>query len=934
MKRILALLLAAVLALTLVMPVAAAPAQDAEGELPYVDLYNMGAGTPEEMEAIFQHGAKSVMVGDYLLQADEYTGNFRITNTKTGQKIDSLPAYFTEGIDSVFDYNTRADLFSDLKMTYYFSSEKAFAQVDAGGSAGIGSDSNIKQTANSFEHSVAKGQLEIEVLDNGFIFNYGFNEIDTVVMPLIFPEEDWLKWIEKVEDPAVREEFEILYEPYDFKEIRSQMAYWDKMQKNDRNNDEYKSEYSAWQRKASVCITYPGVKDLYNNGDNGVYYIYHQTLGCNSNTRNHVVEVWEEAGMTVEDYFDICERLGGYSNIFSVGGCTVPVRITADEQGLISYTILNEEITAGPGYYINYLESARYMTASFADQEGYTVVPSGCGAIIDNDAAGTLMKDVYYAIGGTDNARSQSGGIPYRETNILPLYGVVRDNEVVTAIIDKGYTAAQVHVEIDYPLASKRVNRTSVVFEMTPYDQTKVNGISSSEGGQQGFQLFPRQIVNGLSYGLLPKGEYTVNFTFTIEENPGYDKVANTYRAYLIGKGMQQTADVEEDIPLMLDFYGCIDKAVLFLGIPFEVKYALTDFEQAMEIMDYLKNECGVQDMDLRYLGWTNGGVYSTAPSKIKPVNKLGGTKGLAELTAYMEENAYGFYPDVNLVTVYRDEWFDGFKPNKMTSKRIDFVHAILHGVDYVMGQTLSGWQSRYVISPRYYEDIFEDFRSEISKKLPEIKSYSFSENGKTVSGDYTLDEYIYTNEAVELVNGFMSSFKADGYDIATEKGVSNMLPYVSTVFRLPMTSSKLLIETEQIPLAQMVIHGSIEYCGESINEYQNDKEYVLKCLEYGALPYAVLMYAPDTDLKDTILMDLYSLNYKDWTDSIRDVYAQVNGVLAELQDERIVAHAVVAEDVNVTTYGNGTQIVCNYGETDYTYNGTVVKSIGFAVIK
>ena len=216
-----------------------------------------------------------------------------------------------------------------------------------------------------------------------------------------------------------------------------------------------------------------------------------------------------------------------------------------------------EEIEAGPGFYVNYVHAARWMCTSFSDEEGYLVVPSGSGAIINNDASDVVMTQAQYLLGGTDNAKSQSGGIPYRETNVLPVYGVVKNGYAVTAIVESGIQHTTLDVEVDYPVAGRNINRIGILFETILFDSVKVDGYSSSD--QQSFQLFPRRIVDGLAYGLLPKGSFEITFRMSEGNNANYSYMASVYRDKLIAEGMTEKADVDDALPLMMDIYGCID---------------------------------------------------------------------------------------------------------------------------------------------------------------------------------------------------------------------------------------------------------------------------------------------------------------------------------------------------------------------------------------
>ena len=876
-----------------------------------------------------------------MLQVDAGTGNFRFTNMKTGQKMDSLPTLFVEGIETIIEAQTKQDFLSDLTVEYFFNPLEAMKSVSKNAAGGTGTGNGFSgvsslQTFYSYTHSLLQDQFSVEKIQNGFRIEYGINETTTPILPLVLSEAQWEKYFSRIEDESVRETLEYRYVAYDFGEIRQQRSYWQKLVNSDKKNMDYANELSYWNSEYSKCVTYPGMQGIWNRKDNGIYYICTGTAGEGNFTADdlkYFEEAWtKHAKMTEEEYTDLCQELNGYTNPYANGGCVVPVELTIDAGGVLNYNVMVEEIEAGPGFYVNYIHAARWLCTSLTNEEGYLVVPSGSGAIIDNQASDVVMPQALYQLGGTDNAKSQSAGIPYRENNVLPVFGVVKNGTAITAIVESGVTHTALETEVNYPIAGISINRIGVQFETILYDSVKVDGFSSNE--QQGFQLFPRQIVDGLAYGLLPEGTFGISYRMSSGNDANYTYMASVYRDKLIAGGMTEKLDADENIPLMMDIFGCIDKSVLVLGIPFETKYALTRFDEAKEIMEYLKAEAGVEDFDVRYLGWANGGYFSSSPTKIKVQRQLGGTEGLTALISYAEENGYGLYPDVNLVTVYKDLWFDGYNSNKMTSKRIDFVYAILHGTDLVTGRTMSGWHSRFVISPRYYDTVFTKFRSEIDKKIPELKSYAFSENGKSVSSDFTLNKYVYRNESTQMVAEFMRQFEEDGYKIATETGAEFMLPYVSNIWRLPQSSSKLLIETEQIPLAQMVLHGSVVYCGEAINETQDDELYILRCLEMGMVPYLESMYTVDDDLKDTLFMDYFSLNYKDWTESVKTIYSEVNEVMKDLQDQAIAGHEILASNVRKTTYANGVSVIVNYSKVPYDYNGQTVDARGYVVIK
>ena len=55
---------------------------------------------------------------------------------------------------------------------------------------------------------------------------------------------------------------------------------------------------------------------------------------------------------------------------------------------------------------------------------------------------------------------------------------------------------------------------------------------------------------------------------------------------------------------------------------------------------------------------------------------------------------------------------------------------------------------------------------------------------------------------------------------------------------------------------------------------------------------------------------------------------------MKELQYEFLDGHSELAPGVFRSVFSNGTQIVCNYTEEDFTYEGKTVKPMTYAVLK
>jgi len=93
-------------------------------------------------------------------------------------------------------------------------------------------------------------------------------------------------------------------------------------------------------------------------------------------------------------------------------------------------------------------------------------------------------------------------------------------------------------------------------------------------------------------------------------------------------------------------------------------------------------------------------------------------------------------------------------------------------------------------------------------------------------------------------------------------------------------------------------------------------------------------MYKEDSVLKNTYFVNLYSLNYANWLNESSEIYKTVDSVMAGIQNQYIVNHERLAENVYMSTYENGTKIVVNYGSEAYRNNGITVDARDYLVIK
>ena len=151
----------------------------------------------------------------------------------------------------------------------------------------------------------------------------------------------------------------------------------------------------------------------------------------------------------------------------------------------------------------------------------------------------------------------------------------------------------------------------------------------------------------------------------------------------------------------------------------------------------------------------------------------------------------------------------------------------------------------------------------------------------------------------------------------------------------VPLNSSDLSCESYSIPFYQMVVHGYVDYTGAPMNTSADAERTYLASIESGANLYYSFYTSEENPLKET---QVGTLMYPTWIgtfyDDIKKQYTEFQSLFQTLRCKLIVSHQRVTNDVFVTTYEDGTEIIVNYGETDYSMNGRRIPANGFEVQK
>ncbi|MHC1695535.1 MAG: DUF5696 domain-containing protein [Eubacteriales bacterium] len=598
------------------------------------------------------------------------------------------------------------------------------------------------------------------------------------------------------------------------------------------------------------------------------------------------------------------------------------------------------------------------VTANSRLETGYVFYPDGSGTLIRFEDIGSKSLTITNRIYGPDYSFYKISG-NHNENIRMPVFGVITNSihetgvfeedpngeattEATTAaadaatppaapkpdsyeynavtegflgIIEEGEAGAEISVDCGATL--HKYYPVFCYFYPRPTDQYNLDSVSA--GSSTIWTVRSRRKYTG---------NYTLRYMMLSGDKASYAGMANAYREYLLKREMiNPIKTAEEDIPLYLEAFGLIHTAERPFGIPMQLKTKLTTFDDAKTMIDTL-NEQGIRNINIKYLGWANNGLYTKPPTTVKVESKLGGSSGLTELAAYATEKGATIYPDFNFVMTDWDAPFDGFGYKRDTAKTMDNKTAI----EQVYNPALQMFRARgfMIIAPKRMMSFYEQVWKKYEKlKVGAISTVSL---GEYLSSDHKRSDPYNRDDSKELTIELLEKIKTDNQKVLLNGGNIFTVKYASGILELPIDSSRFANASEAVPFVGMVLHGTVDYAGTPINMAGDYQYELLKAIENGASPYFVLSYQNTPKLKNTGFYDYYSVDFTTWLSDVVDTYNTLNGALKPVSNAYVVNHEFLNDDGTLVKveYSNGKGFIINYNRSDAEVDGKTVPALGF----
>lgn len=591
----------------------------------------------------------------------------------------------------------------------------------------------------------------------------------------------------------------------------------------------------------------------------------------------------------------------------------VPVTYTL-ENGAFCATVLTNEIEDGTKAYLVNLSLLPYFGAAGAGEDGYMLVPDGSGAIVSFNNGIILSSDYDKPVYGNDPVAEAVGAVSYEENILMPVFGTVHSGgNALMGVITEGDGAASLAV----------LNGNANNYWNTVYSKMRYRVYT------QGTSLYKNNHTNTVStvtHNSFDSDEYTVSYYFLSGDEADYSGMAKKYRAYLTEKyGLTAKSSTPA---LAVDIYGALTEKTTTFGVTHNTSRVLTDFETAEEIVKALKAD-GADNLCIRYIGWSNNGVYNEKiATKASPLKVLGGKKAFASLNDYLNEVGVEFYPVADIVTFTKSGGGASIKgdsakaTNGSANKISEYSPVTLLPID-----DCDPW---VLLKPSLLTEYAEKLVKSC-KKL-DISSVSFAEVGENIWSDFTKSGGTYRTRSVKYTEEMLKTAADSLSGIAVSGGNAYAAALADRVFELPIASSGYEIFEYDIPFAQLVLHGLVDYTTPYFKQSADMRTVFLKAVETGSDLLFACVGDDSYKVGKTRLQKLYSSEFSLWREEAVEYYSELCALSKQTGGAEITGHECVEEDLFKVSYSNGTVLYVNYSAAEKTADGVTVAAKGYTV--
>ncbi|MGC8813007.1 DUF5696 domain-containing protein [Dictyoglomus sp.] len=603
---------------------------------------------------------------------------------------------------------------------------------------------------------------------------------------------------------------------------------------------------------------------------------------------------------------------------FSTQGVTIAIEFILTEAGF-KVRIPIDSIKEEGDLKINRIWVLPYFTYGSKKDNGYLIVPDGSGALVRFDHKVGNERGFELPVYGYDFGLPLYDMPPKTEGIRLPIFGAKRNDLGILGVIESG--------DFDSNIACYMAGNATSYFRVFPiFDYRRIHKFllyeREASTGQAG------EVVDVLVNKFSPytiKKDIVVNYFLFTGKDIDYSFMIRTYRNYLLKNGyLNKRINNVSEVPFNLVIINSINIKTTKAGVPVIDLFPLTTFDETIKILEEFRNR-GIKNINLVLKGYQSGGYMNKITNGIRLESKLGGNNGFKKLIVYCKNNNISLILTAEVIEVHSPG--NGFSPSRDANRYLNNGLAFMYKWDPVVKKKNRDYDPWFTVLPERVPIYLNNFLKDLEKY--NLSNVLVEKMGDYISSQNKRPKFLSREEVASLWKENLSTYM-NKFNFVFTSGNFYVLPYGSLILDIPLDSSNFAIESESVPLLQLLIHGYVPYSGKPGNLRESQKKEFLRMIEYGALPYYALIFKDSSYFKKSIFNEMVSSNYKDWIDQAVKEYNSLKDLYRNIYDVPMRNHEKLYEGVYRVEYENGTEVIVNYTNKPFSYKGKIVRGEDF----
>lgn len=588
---------------------------------------------------------------------------------------------------------------------------------------------------------------------------------------------------------------------------------------------------------------------------------------------------------------------------YRMGGFEIPVHYQLEEDCLKIYVetkdIKERNTSSADGKEITRIALAPQFGAADSLQNGYMIVPDGCGAVINyNNQKGNYP--VYsQKIYGRDYTAVPLKAPAVTQQAYLPVLATVSGNSGLVEIAASGEANCFAKANV-CGQNNQTYNTCYFQFELRSSDSFYMSGDNNDQ-----ITVFEKGKIKTDKIEILYYPAHK-------ETDLNFADAAKVYRDYLIKeKGFSKKENVNSQ-SLYVDFYGGTLKKKSILGVPVKLKNETTGFEQAVKIIDSLK-ENGISDYSINYNDWTNDSIKNKISDGASASSALGGKSALDKLIKKADEDNADIY--LSQDNAIMDKGSFSYPTLSSTAIRISNAYSRQSEYSVAFGVPIAS-VSPALLSPSKYSAVMNNLVSSFENQG--YRGICFGDYNTMLVSDYSRKKSFSREKTMQTVEKGLER-ASQKLKVLGKSPNSYVIPYADALTDIPVYSSGFNIEDYDIPFYQMAVHGYIEHAVTPINQSSDPIETFFRAVVSGSNLHYDFFYSEASDVVDTDYDQLFYANYSGWLSDIKAQNEIISGIMPDISNLEFTDYTVSGESNNILTavFGEGENKVIVQADID-----------------